>query len=41
MSVIETVLRGRHEEGGTPALEDWGINSEYGVLRDVLLSSAD
>ena len=41
MSVIETVLRARHEEGGTPVLEDWGINSEYGVLRDVLLSSPD
>jgi len=32
-----TPLRARHLEGGTPVLEDWGINSEYGVLRDVLL----
>ena len=41
MSVIESVLRTRQEDGGTPVLEDWGINSEYGVLRDVLLSSPD
>jgi len=30
-------LRARHSEGDTPVLEDWGINSEYGVLSDVLL----
>jgi hypothetical protein len=41
MSVVETVLRARHEEGGTPVLEEWGIDSEYGLLRDVLLSSPD
>lgn len=41
MHVIEGVLRARRAEGGTPALEEWGINSEYGVLRDVLLGSAD
>ena len=41
MGVIETVLRARHEEGGTPALEYWGINCEYGVLRDVLLGAPD
>jgi len=35
------VLRTRSEEGGSPVLENWGINSEYGVLRDVLLGSAD
>jgi len=34
-------LRARHPEGGTPVLEDWGINSEYGVLRDVLLGPID
>ncbi len=31
------VLRARRDGGGTPAPEDWGVNSEYGVLRDVLL----
>jgi N-dimethylarginine dimethylaminohydrolase len=35
------VLRARHEGGGTPVLEDWGIDSEYGVLRDVLVGSAE
>jgi N-dimethylarginine dimethylaminohydrolase len=30
-------LRARVEGGGTPTLDDWGITSEYGVLRDVLL----
>jgi N-dimethylarginine dimethylaminohydrolase len=41
VSVVESVLKTRHEAGGTPVLEDWGIDSEYGVLRDVLLGSAD
>lgn len=27
----------RRSEGGTPLARDWGANSEYGVLRDVLL----
>ncbi len=27
--------------GGTAELEDWGMNSEYGVLRDVLLGPPD
>lgn len=27
--------------GGTPVLQDWGVNSEYGVLRDVLLGPPD
>ena len=39
-AVIEGTLRTRLEGGGTPVLERWGINSEYGVLRDVLLGSA-
>jgi len=34
-------LRARNPEGGTPVLEDWGINSEYGVLRDVLLGPVE
>src|SRR5262245_37905916 len=41
MSVISDLLRTRNEEGGTQVLEEWGINSEYGVLRDVLLGSPD
>jgi N-dimethylarginine dimethylaminohydrolase len=27
--------------GATPVLADWGVNSEYGVLRDVLLGPPD
>jgi N-dimethylarginine dimethylaminohydrolase len=38
---MDTVLRARHEEGGTPILDDWGVDSEYGLLRDVLVGSAD
>ena len=30
-------LRVRREEGGTATLNYWGANSDYGVLRDVLL----
>jgi hypothetical protein len=30
-------LRDRRPGGGTPGSTDWGVNSEYGVLRDVLL----
>jgi N-dimethylarginine dimethylaminohydrolase len=30
-------LRARHEGGGTPQLNYWGANSDYGALRDVLL----
>ncbi len=39
----ETVdlLRTRRADGTTPKLMNWGIDSEYGVLRDVLLGSAD
>ena len=40
-TAIGTPLRARREQGGTAALEDWVINSEYGVLRDVLLGSPD
>jgi N-dimethylarginine dimethylaminohydrolase len=43
MATIElaSTLRTRVEGGGTPVLERWGTDSEYGVLRDVLLGSAD
>ena len=34
-------LRRRQDGGGTPVLTDWGVDSEYGVLRDVLLGPAD
>ncbi len=30
-------LQRRVPGGGTPVLEDWGVNSEYGKLKDVLL----
>ncbi len=35
------VLRVRRAGGSTPELRDWGVNSEYGVLRDVLLGSPE
>ena len=41
MPVNELPLRARKPEGGTPVLQDWGINSEYGVLRDVLLGPVE
>ncbi len=31
-------LRQRRPDGDTPRCKDWGIDSEYGVLRDVLLA---
>jgi len=34
-------LRCRNLEGNTPFAENWGANSEYGTLRDVLLGPAD
>ncbi|HXC07989.1 MAG TPA: arginine deiminase family protein [Steroidobacteraceae bacterium] len=34
-------LRTRIEGGGTPALERWGVDSEYGTLRDVLVGPID
>jgi len=34
-------LRTRYEGGGTPALERWGVDSEYGTLRDVLVGPVD
>lgn len=34
-------FRRRNPEGGTEALTEWGINSEYGVLRDVLLGPSE
>ncbi len=40
-AITEGALRTRREEGGTAVLEEWGIDSEYGVLRDVLLGSPE
>ena len=37
----EFSLRVRRPGGGTPKLNDWGVDCEYGVLRDVLLGPAD
>lgn len=37
----ETPLRARREGGGSAVLEHWGANSEYGVLRNVLLGRAE
>jgi len=34
-------LRARQENGGTAVLQDWGVDCEYGVLRDILLGPAD
>jgi N-dimethylarginine dimethylaminohydrolase len=34
-------LRTRIDGGGTPRAEHWGVDSEYGVLRDVLLGPVD
>lgn len=34
-------LRARNPEGNTPLLTEWGCNSEYGNLTDVLLGPAD
>ena len=34
-------LKCRQDGGGTPVSRDWGVNSEYGPLRDVLLGKPD
>jgi len=34
-------LRARQENGATPRLTEWSVDSEYGVLRDILLGPAD
>lgn len=34
-------LKRRQPGGGTPVLEDWGMDSEYGVLTDILLGPPD
>jgi N-dimethylarginine dimethylaminohydrolase len=34
-------LRARLQNGGTPKLDNWGIDSEYGCLRELLLGPID
>ena len=34
-------LRSRNSEGSTAELENWGCNSDYGILRDVLLGPVE
>ena len=40
-AALNLPLRTRIENGPTPQLDDWGVNCEYGVLRDVLVGSAE
>lgn len=40
-AVAPQPLRARHPEGGTQVLENWGIDSEYGLLHDVLLGPVE
>ncbi|KMW59513.1 NG-dimethylarginine dimethylaminohydrolase 1 [Candidatus Rhodobacter oscarellae] len=37
----DTFTLRRRQEGGTPQLNSWGANSDYGVLRDVLLGPVE
>ena len=41
MTLDLSPLRSRREGGGTPELADWGSNSEYGLLRDVLVGPVE
>ncbi len=41
MNPLDAGLQARHGGGATPPLTDWGVNSEYGELRDVLLGPAE
>ncbi len=41
MTNDKSTLRVRNPDGGTRESENWGVNSEYGVLRDVLLGSPE
>jgi N-dimethylarginine dimethylaminohydrolase len=34
-------MRHRNPDGATPALQDWGVDSETGILRDVLVGPVD
>jgi N-dimethylarginine dimethylaminohydrolase len=38
---MTATLRTRLSQGGTPRPENWGVDSEYGVLRDVLVGPID
>ena len=37
----EFTFKRRNEGGNTPTLERWNMNSEYGVLKDVLIGPMD
>lgn len=39
--MTDFTLKRRLDNGSTPAMERWGINSEYGTLRDVLIGPID
>ncbi len=41
MTDTQAALRVRSAGGNTPTLTAWGVNSEYGVLRDVLLGPVE
>ena len=41
MTLDLSPLRSRRVGGGTPELADWGSNSEYGLLRDVLVGPVE
>ena len=41
MVKFNQTLKTRNDGGNTTILDDWGVNSEYGVLRKVLLGSAE
>jgi len=39
--MTEFSFQSRRKQGNTPVLDTWGMDSEYGVLRDVLLGPPD
>ncbi len=41
MNMEGSGVKVRYQDGGTPRLNDWGANSDYGVLRDVLLGPVE
>ena len=40
-STAATLLKTRHDQGATPRPDHWGVDSEYGTLRDVLIGPID
>ena len=39
--INDFTLKNRNDNGNTPILNYWGANSEYGVLKDVLLGPVE